>query len=428
MKCPEFIHENRLLPSFFNVVMNYPHNGIQDVEKKTGETLERVLRPLDILKGQRVAVGVGSRNITFLPVLVKAVCDRIKKMGAVPVIVPAMGSHGGAESQGQVKVLESLGITAESCGAEVFSNMDVVKLDTVLDDVPVYFSKDAMAMDHSVVINRIKPHTKFKGDVESGIYKMMCIGMGKHEGAAALHQASLRHGFSKVIRAAGECVLSRSNIRFALAVVENQHDEPVEIKAVSAKDIFSEERRMLVLAKEHFPRLPFKNIDVLVIRKIGKDISGSGMDPNVTGRAYDLMEDDFSGILSVKRIVLLDLSEKSGGNAIGLGNADIITEKLFRKMDYRKTMINALTSTSLRKAFIPPTFDDDENAMMAAFSTCGIKNLDTIRAVIINDTRHVTDFWVSPALVEELKRRNDVMIRNESALKFSDRGDLVFFK
>lgn len=426
MECPSFIHENKVIPEFYRVVMNYPHSSITDVTLAVNTTLDQMqIEQCGIMPGQSVVIGVGSRNIAHLPLMVKTLCDRIKAIGAVPVIVPAMGSHGGAEATGQIKVLESLGITEKSSGTEIRSSMEVVQVDRILDDVPVFFSRDALAMDHCVVVNRIKPHTKFKGDVESGIYKMLCIGMGKHQGAAALHQAALRHGFHSVIKAAGDSIIRHSNIRFGLGIVENQHDEPLEIKAMLAKDFFSEEARLLKAAKAHFPQLPFKHLDTLIIKNIGKDISGSGMDPNVTGRTYDLMEDDFSVNLSVTRIALLDLSEKSGGNAIGLGNADIITEKLFKKMDYEKTLINALTSTSLRKAFIPVRLDSEESAVKAAFFTTGIKNTDQIRAVIIRDTRNITEFWASTSLLDELAKNPEASIEEKCSLSFSDSGDIV---
>lgn len=426
MECPSFIYENKVIPEFYRVVMNYPHSNITDATLAVNNTLDQMqFEQCGIMPGQSVAIGVGSRNISHLPLMVKALCDRVKAIGAVPVIIPAMGSHGGAEATGQIKVLESLGITEKSSGTEIRSSMEVVQVDRILDDVPVFFSRDALAMDHCVVINRIKPHTKFKGDVESGIYKMLCIGMGKHQGAVALHQAALRHGFHNVIKAAGNSIIRHTNIRFALGIVENQHEEPFEIKAMLAKDLFSEEARLLKSAKAHLPQLPFKHLDALIIKNIGKDISGSGMDPNVTGRAYDLMEDDFSVNLSVTRIALLDLSEKSGGNAIGLGNADIITEKLFKKMDYEKTLINAFTSTSLRKAFIPVRLDSEQSAVKAAFFTAGIKYTDQIRAVIIRDTRYIAEFWASSSLLDELTEIPEASIEEKCSLSFSDDGDIV---
>lgn len=405
--------------------MNVDQTGISDIETEVNHTLDQVLDNRVIKPGHRVAVAVGSRNIAGLKVMVKTLCRRLKDMDAVPVIIPAMGSHGGAVAEGQVKVLESLGITEETCGTSILSTLDVEIVGSILDDVPVCFSKDALGMDHSVAVNRIKPHTKFKGPVESGIYKMLCIGMGKHQGAAALHQAALRHGFYPVIKAAGDCLIRRTNIRFALGVVENCREEPSEIKAMAAADIFTEETRLLTRAKHLFPRLPFKKLDALIIQAIGKDISGSGMDPNVTGRAYDLMEDDFSVNLHATRIALLDLSEHSFGNAIGLGNADIITEKLYSKLDYEKTLVNALTSTSLRKAFIPVRLDNDLSAVQAAFFTTGITDPENVRAVIIRDTRHVTEFLASSALLDELNAIPGASMGEPEELLFDDYGDLV---
>lgn len=410
---------------FYRVVMEYPHSQVEDMETAVHFALGDVLGSSGIKAGDRVAVGVGSRNIHGLAVMVRVLCRRIREMGASPVIIPSMGSHGGAECYGQIRVLEELGVSEATCGAPVLSTLDVDLIDTVLDGVPVWFSRDALAMDHCVVINRIKPHTKFKGPVESGIYKMMCVGMGKHKGAVELHRAALRHGFYPAIRAAGDAVIRHANIRFALAVIENQHDEPVEIRALPSADFMPEESRLLDQARSFFPRLPFRRLDALVIGRIGKDISGSGMDPNVTGRAYDLMEDDFSVNLTATRIALLDLSDKSGGNAIGLGNADIITEKLYRKMDYDKTLINALTSTSLRKAFIPIRMDDDESALRAAFFTCGVRDPDSLKAVIIRDTRHVTEFWVTSALLGELEGVAGATVHEKLRLHFSAEGDLL---
>jgi hypothetical protein len=428
LKFPSFLEKNEPLPSFHRVIMNYPHTTISDVENHVNKALDAVLHQSEIQIGHRVAVGVGSRGISHLPLIVKTLCNRIKSLGAIPIIIPAMGSHGGAESRGQVKVLESLGVTEDYCDAEILSSMDVETIDEILDGVPVYFSKDSLSMDHTLIINRIKPHTKFKGRIESGLYKMLCIGMGKHLGAMTLHKAALRHGLFNVIKSAGDRIIKHSNIRFALGVVENQHDEPIEIRAIRSADIFDEESRLLEKAKAHFPRLPFKKLDALIIGKIGKDISGSGMDPNVTGRTFDLMEDDFSDNLSVTRIALLDLSEKSQGNGIGLGNADIITEKLFRKLDYEKTLVNALTSSSLHKAFIPIRMEDDKNAIKTALFTIGMNHTEQLRVVIIKDTRHISEFWASSSLLDELSHIPEATVLEKVELKFTQKGDLDIFQ
>ncbi len=428
MNLTSFLEEKAPLPVLHRVIMDYPRSTIHDIKDQVNKTLDAVLPGSGIQRGHRVAIGVGSRGISNLPLIVETLCNQVKRLGAIPIIIPAMGSHGGAENTGQVNVLESLGITEDNCGAEILSSMDVVKIDEILDKVPVYYSKDSLSMDHSLIVNRIKPHTKFKGNLESGLYKMLCIGMGKHKGAVAVHQAALRHGFFSVIKKAGDSILQHANFRFALGIVENQHDEPIEIKAIHSTDLFNEETKLLKKAKAHFPKLPFKDLDALIIGKIGKDISGAGMDPNVTGRAFDLMEDDFSGNLTVTRIVLLDLSEKSQGNGIGLGNADIITKRLFNKLDYEKTLVNALTSSSLRKAFIPVRMKNDESAIKAAFFTTGKCDLQTLRVVVIKDTRHLDEFWASTSLLSELKAVPEATVLEQVPLKFNRNGDLELFQ
>ena len=424
---PTYIENNHDFPVFYRVRMNYPSHKISDVGEAVHKAVHGILDKTPINAGDNVAVCVGSRGISGLSVMVKHLCDALKEIGAHLFIIPAMGSHGGATAMGQEKVLESLSVTETVCGAPVISSMDVEKIGEVLDGVPVYFPRDCLKMDHVVCINRIKPHTKFKGPVESGIYKMLGIGMGKHQGAVALHQAALRHGFSPVIKHTGDMVIQMSNFRFALAVVEDHYDDVMDIRAILAKDVFEQEKNLLETAKAHFPTLPFANLDVLVIGQIGKEISGSGMDPNVTGRACDLMEDDFSENLAVTRIVILDLSEKTDGNGIGLGNADIITEQAFRKLDYEKTLINALTSTSLRKAFIPVRLPDDRRAINAAVATSGKNGNHDIRIVLIKDTRNVSEFWASASLLDEIRHVSGAEIMEHVNLSFNSSGELDLF-
>lgn len=425
MNYPPYIEQAMDFPFFYKVTMHYASKPIDRVEEQVRSEVERVLPQSGIGRGDRVAVAVGSRGISDLPVIVKILCDTLKHRGAIPAIVPAMGSHGGATGPGQKAILTTLGITEEFCGTPIVSSMDAEILGEILDGVPVYYSKDCLGMDHTVCVNRIKPHTKFKGPVESGIYKMLCIGMGKHQGALSLHQAALRHGFYPVIKAAGDTVIKAGNLRFALALVENQYEQLTDIRAMETSNIFDEEQELLRKAKAQFPRLPFNRLDALIIGQIGKNISGSGMDPNVTGRACDLMEDDFSHNLSVTRIGLLDLSEQSDGNAIGLGNADLITEKLFKKMDYEKTLINALTSTSLRKAFVPIRLRDDRCVIQAAMLTTGVKRPQDLKVAIIRNTRDIASFWASAALLDEIKSIENAEIGDKIKLEFDLNGDLI---
>ncbi|SMC39580.1 protein of unknown function [Desulfocicer vacuolatum DSM 3385] len=424
MRYPAYLEKKFIFPDFYRVKTNHLPRGLKDPVSVLNEKLKQALLQSDIKPGHRVAIGVGSRGIANISSLVTALCRGIREMGASPFIIPAMGSHGGATATGQTRVLKRLGITETLCGAPVISSMDADKIGTVMGDVPVYFSRDALAMDHTVCINRIKPHTKFKGPVESGLYKMLCIGMGKHKGALAYHNMALKHGFFPLLKAMGDEIIRQSNIRFGVAVVEDCFDNTMAVETVMSPNFFARESKLLNLARNNFPHLPFKELDVLVIEQIGKEISGSGMDPNVTGRTFDLMEDDFSESLRVGRIAILNLSQKTAGNAIGLGNADIITEKVFQSLDYESTIMNAMTSISLRKAFIPVRLPSDEKAIQAAFSTLGPIDPVDVRAVIIKDTLHVQEFRASQALLQDLGAMDNVDILEKTPLLFDENENI----
>lgn len=425
MRYPSFIETDSGFPNFFNVTMNYPDTAVINLESEMIKGLDEIMEKSRISPGDHVAVGVGSRGITNLSSMVKILCDYLKKAGAKPVIIPAMGSHGGAVAQGQAKLCKNMGISETACGIRVLSSLDVKKIGTVFNEVPVWFSRDALDMEHSICINRIKPHTKFKAPLESGLFKMLCIGMGKHEGALTFHKWALKYGFYPLLEAMGDKIIEKSNFRFGIGIVEDANDKPVLIKAVSAGQMKEEEQKLLKLAKDNFPTLPFDKLDVLIIEQIGKDISGAGMDPNVTGRAYDLKEDDFSSILDVTRLAILNLSDKTAGNGIGLGNADIITEKVFQNLDYETTIINALTSMSLRKAFLPVRLPDDQKAIRACFTTIGPLKPEDVRAVIIKNTRHVRQFWASQALYEKIQAMKNAKIGRNICLKFDRAGNLL---
>jgi len=424
MRYPAFIEADFDFPEFHPVRMNFSCQAIDDVEAAVNQELDGLLPQSGIRAGDRVAVGVGSRGIDRLEIIVRTVCARLRQAGARPVIVPAMGSHGGATAEGQAAVLRRLNVSEASCGAPVVSTMDVEAVGTVFGEVPVYFSRDALAMEHSMVINRVKPHTKFIGPAESGILKMLCVGMGKHRGAIAYHTWAMKHGFFELCQAMGQTIAVAANFRFGLAVVENAFDRTLALAGIAAGRILEEETRLNALAKEHIPRLPFRDLDVLVVGRIGKEISGAGMDPNVTGRAFDLMESDFSQILKVKRVAVLNLSAQTGGNAIGLGTADFNTERVFQALDYEATLMNALTSLSLRKAFIPVRMPNERKAIQACFTTIGPVPAADVRAVVIRDTMHLSEFLISRALKSEVEGMASAEILAAAPLSFDADGNL----
>jgi hypothetical protein len=426
MRYPDFIESPFDFPPFHTVQMKYPDDHIADVENAVMQEMDTILPGSGIRAGDRVAVAVGSRGIDRLPQMVRAMCNRIKATGAIPTIIPAMGSHGGATAKGQRLILETLGVTEAGCGAPIISTMDTVQIGTVHAEIPVYFSADARGMDHTITINRIKPHTKFKAPIESGLMKMLCLGLGKHQGALSWHHFALKYGFFELLCAMGECLIEKSNFRFGIAVVENALDEAFLIEAIPANQIRSREASLLEIAKAHFPRLPISTADVLIVGNIGKEISGAGMDPNVTGRSYDYKESDFSINFNATRTAILNISKKSDGNGIGLGNADFITEKVYQVLDYEKTVMNALTSNSIRKAFIPVRLPTDEKAIQACFTTLGPIVPEVVRAVLIRDTRHLSEFWVSEALRPELEKFPNICIGERFSLQFTPGGDLIF--
>lgn len=426
MRYPPYIEKKITFPDFYRVRRLPPSKALDDPVGTLKNQLLPALNAAGIKPGQTVALGVGSRGIADISDLIACICNCLGQMGAHPWIIPAMGSHGSATEKGQLSVLEKLGITEGSCGAQFFPQLDVTRLTRVFDTVPVYFSSKAMEADHTICINRIKPHTKFKGSIESGLYKMMVVGLGKHKGALTYHNHALQYGFASLLKEMGNAVVETSNICLGIGVVEDHTDRIMHIDVVPVKEIPAREPELLEMAKAHFPSLPYQDLDVLIVGQIGKEISGSGMDPNVTGRTCDFMEDDFSKALAAKRVAILDLSKKTAGNAIGLGNADIITEKVFQKMDYEATLMNALTSMSLKKAAIPVRLPSEEKAIQAAFQTIGPIAPDDVRAVIIKDTIHMNEFLISRALVTETERLQHVGEINRQELKFSPSRDLIF--
>ncbi len=424
MRYPDYLNRKIDFPAFHRVQMQASCSQIDDVEAAIGRALDRVLPASGIQSGQRVAVGIGSRGIADLPLMVRALCRKLIEMGALPEIIPAMGSHGGATDKGQAEVLKTLGVTADFCGAPIRSSLAVKQVGLAFEKVPVWFAKDALNADHCICLNRIKPHTKFKDAIESGLCKMLGVGMGKHQGALSYHKWALKFGFAALVQAMAQVIIANTNFRFGIAVVENAHDQPLQIEAIPGNQITAREPALLKSAKQHFPRLPMDQTDLLVIGQIGKEISGAGMDPNVTGRAFDLQESDFSKILKATRIAILNLSPLTKGNAIGMGNADFITEKVYRAMDYEATLMNALTSVSLRKAFIPIRLPDDSMAMRAGFTTLGPISPGEVRAVIIRDTSHLDRFWVSDALAQEIRSIPETKILEKVQLQFDARGNL----
>jgi hypothetical protein len=350
--------------------------------------------------GGTVAVGVGSRGIHAIRPVARAAVDALKEMGYRPFIVAAMGSHGGATAEGQRTILAENGITEETMGVEVRTDMDTVVVGTSPIGLPIYFDRNAHQADGLVLLNRVKPHTDFRSVHESGVLKMLVIGLGKQQGAEQIHKLGLR-GMKEVLPAVGRILVEKTPFALGLAIVENAEDQPAEIVPVEPGTIFDVEPGLLEKARQLMGRLPFDQIDVLVVGELGKNYSGAGMDPNVIGRLMVETQPDFERPV-VTRLVVLDVSDESHGNIVGVGFADLTTERLVAKLDPEPFRINILTSSFLERGRIPLTLPDDREVVRVALETCWRLTPEEVRMVVIPNTLELKTLWVSPALEAEV--------------------------
>jgi Lactate racemase N-terminal domain len=391
--------------------------ALKDIRAAVGEALRSVELPTG-----KVAVGVGSRGVGRISDVVAALVGFLKEAGAEPFVVPAMGSHGASTAEGQADVLRHLGVSEERVGCPVRATMEAVKIGETPGGVSVYMDQNAFEADAVVVVNRIKPHTAFRGTVESGPTKMLAIGLGKQKGAYSIHAAGWGRIHETIPEAARVAVQS-GKVAFGLAVLENADEEPYRVAAVPAEKLEESEAPLLEEAKRKLMRLPFDDIDVLVIDQIGKNISGDGADPNVTGRYPTPFA---SGGANVERMVFLDLTPETGGNANGLGAADVVTERLVSKMDPPATYLNALTSTTPYPVKIPMTMPTDRMAIAAALAMTAGVSPQNARLVRIQNTLKLRQMWVSEALLKEA--RDDERLRtleDVSPMDFDQDGSLL---
>lgn len=394
------------------------------VEDFIGALREELRKPgaIDtVKKGQRVAVAVGSRGVAHIAEFTRTTIEAIKDAGAEPFIVPCMGSHGGATAAGQIDVLHHLGVTEEAMGAPILSSMEVVKIDEMANGLPVYVDKYAYEADAIVVINRVKPHTAFRGRIESGIMKMIAIGLGKQKGAEACHQLGFKY-MAENVPAMANLMLKKLPILFGVALVENAYDETCRVEVLPAADIERREEQLLIEAKSRLPKILFDQIDVLVIDYIGKNISGDGMDPNITGR---YPTEYAHGGPDVSKMIVLDLTPETKGNANGVGTADFTTQRLADKTDWPATYANGLTSTVCAPTKQATTLENDYYAIKAAVKTCNILDYTTCKLVRIRDTLHLGEIEISVNLLEEARNHPDIEVLTEPYdLKFDDEGYL----
>ena len=385
------------------------------------EAVREALREAELPAGS-VAVGVGSRGVARIDEVTAALVDALKEAGAEPFVVPAMGSHGASSAEGQAEVLRHLGVSEETVGCPVRATMETVLVGETPDGVPVHVDKNAYEADAIVVVNRVKPHTAFRGTVESGPTKMLAIGLGKQKGAHAIHFAGWGE-IHRTIPQAARVMVETGRFAFGLAVVENADEEPCRVAAIPAGRFEEAEAPLLEEAKRNLLRLPFGELDVLVVDEIGKNISGDGADPNVTGR----FATPYGGgdVPHVERMVFLGLTHQTGGNATGLGAADVVTERLAGNVDRSSTYMNALTSTTPAAAKTPMVMPDDRMAIAAAITMCAGIDPKRVRLARIKNTLDLRRLWVSEALLDEVEKDEDLrLVEGPRELRFDEDGTL----
>ena len=393
---------------------------LPDVEKAVREALGSVELP----EGS-VAVGVGSRGIGHVDEIVATLVSVLKEAGASPFVVPAMGSHGASTGEGQKEVLEHLGVSEERVGCPIRATMETVTLGRTPSGVGVYMDKNAYEADAVVVVNRVKPHTAFRGDLESGPTKMLAIGLGKQKGAHSLHAAGWENIHRTIPEAAG-IIMESGKVAFGLCVLETVdggEERPYKIEAIPAADLEEREKELLQGAKRSLMRLPFEEIDVLVVDEIGKNVSGDGADPNVTGR-YPTPH--ASGGPRVGRMVFLDLTEETGGNANGVGMADVVTERLASKFDREATYFNALTSTTPEPVRLPMVLPDDRMAVAAALQIWSGVSTTEARLVRITNTLRLDRMSVSESMLGEVEKDESLrVVEGPCPMPFNEHGNLL---
>jgi len=410
------------LPRLARIRQTFAAAEVADV---AGTLRQQLARPgvIDTIKpGMQIAIGVGSRGVAEIPTLARVTVEAIRQRGGQPFIVPCMGSHGGATAEGQRDVLAHLGVTEAAVGCDIRATMEVVEIGRLDNGLPVYIDKFAHAADGIVVINRVKPHTAFRGPSESGIVKMITIGLGKQKGAESCHAYSFKY-MAEHILAMSAIALARRPILFGVGTVENAYDRIAKIVAAPASQLVETDKALLVEAKAAMPRFMFDQFDVLIVERIGKDISGDGMDPNITGRYATPYA---SGGPDIAKIAVLDLSERTHGNANGMGAADFVTRKLVDKVNFKTMYANGLTSTVVNWNRMPMVLDDDRDAILAAMKTCNARDLAQARVVRIKDTLHMGDIAVSEPMLAEARANSAIAILSPVAdLAFDAAGNLL---
>ena len=412
-------------PRMFRLRQTFDARRVTDISGEVARQLDSLKLNEQIRPNQTVAITAGSRGIAHIGQITRAAVDHVKGLGATPFIVPAMGSHGGGTAAGQTQLLEHYGITPEKMGCELRASMETVIVDRTPQGIPVHFDKHASTADHVLIVGRVKPHTGFVGDVESGLHKMMLIGLGKHEGAKIYHRAIADYSFMEIITAVAASVIAKCRVIGGLAIVENAYDETALIEAVPPTRFLEREIELLKLAIQWLPRLPFPVADLLIIDQIGKNISGTGLDTNVVGRKYNDHAGTDRDTVRCKRIFVRGLTEETHGNATGIGISEFTNQRTADAIDRKITAINCITGLHPTAAMIPIAYETDRDAISQALHTCGLVEPPNAKVIQIKDTLHLSDVLVSEKYLDDLSGRNDLERLSEpEEMAFDANGNL----
>jgi hypothetical protein len=404
-----------MLPRFFEVHQELPARTEPDPLGAAAAAVRQLAESAGLRPGASVAITSGSRGIARIAEITGTVVAELDRLGMKPFIVPAMGSHGGGTAEGQTEVLASYGISEQTMNAPVRSSMEAERVGETAEGVPAHFDRISMGADAVIALNRVKPHTILRGELGSGLVKMSSIGLGKHIGAQTIHTRGLQRHVVPV----AEVLLERTPLAGGIAIVENGEGQVASVEAVARGDVVQRDKELLQVARSFMPHLPIEPLDVLVVRRMGKNLSGTGIDPNVIGMHRRLGgEPDHD----IDTIVVLDLTDDSHGNATGIGMADVITHRLRDKIDWHATSVNSLTSQFVRGLKLPWSVPTDQEAIELAASQF---DPATVRMAVIDDTLHITRVWLSEALLDEARRTEGVTVTGEpGSLPFEGDGVL----
>jgi len=414
-------------PSMARIKQTMEGPTLADVPWAAGEAIRTLDLRGRVRAGQTVAVTAGSRGIANLDRIIRAVVDELKTLGLQPFIVPAMGSHGGATAEGQIAVLARYGITPESMGVPVRSSMETVEIARMDWGLPVLVDKYASEADHIVLVNRVKPHTGYRGPIESGLLKILVIGLGKHRGAELAHRAAIDVGLARMVPEVARVSLARLPVLFGLAILENALHQTARLEAILPENLESTEAHLLKEARGLMARIPFDFAHLLIVDEIGKEISGAGMDPNVIGRmAREVALDP--GAPKYVRILVRDVTVKSGGNAVGMGLADFGTRRLADKVNFHATYTNMLTASATLGAKLPIIFETDREAIEGALKTIGLTPPEQARVVRIKNTLDLAEMDVSEGMLPEVQTNPRLsQITQPAPVEFDPEGNLSAF-